>query len=341
MIAPSTLSLAALALRNQIGKCAKIDVANILLGHPAHVTPASSAQAVSIYFFHAYVPGNSGAVDPTMPLDTIVHCLITPLGVATTAPGAGGDDISSGENDLRLLGQIMRCMHENPLLRVADANAAGICEVEITPLELTIDDLSRIVPTAPATGGFRPSVAYALALLPLPCGKERVHGVPVQVVTYGVDANDADPTRSFPQQGYVGITARPGRALPGENSPLPHMQLENEAGQNVYFRRISAHVPKTDVNVTVSIPAAHAVHGDTVKVTQHLWDPENLDYILVKEEPALPLTSSNGDWRVTKTWTLDSAVAGQHLFRVEREVGGESLGGNICMIVAAPASASP
>lgn len=342
MLTPSTLSLAAAALRRHLGTHTGVDPANVLLGHPAHVTPTDGAQAVSAYFFRVFPAGDTGAVDPTMPLDAVAHCLITPLGSATTSTGSG-NDVSVGENDLAILGQVMQCMHEHPYLRVTDASANGVCDVEIAPLDLTVDEISKIVPTAPAKGGFRPSAAYALALLPLPHGKERPLGAPVEIVTVDVKPiGRPDPT--FPGARISGITAPEGEALPEGNTELPHLQLELKSGRRVYFARFAEGAPTGSPTVKVGIPAATAQPGpnpETVKVIQHRWSPETGSYVPVREKSGLEVVDREGAWEASSAWSLDSTPPGQYLLRAERTLGGEVRVGNVCVLAITPRSDSP
>ncbi len=341
MIAPSTLSLAALALRKRIAAETDLDAANILFGHPAHVRPAEDAQAVSAYFFRIHESGNSGAIDPKMPLDTIAHCLITPLGSGTGASNVGEDDISAGENDLAVLGQIMRCMHEHPVFRVEDKNGETICDVEVAPLELTVDELNKIVPTAPVNGGFRPSVAYALALLPLHPATPYESDTQVQIVTVGVKVDNADPDAPFPQGTFGGLAAEMGKVPPPGDTRRPHMRLVREDADPTYFDRVVAQPPKTTAKLSVGVPKASAAAGDVIKVSQRRWDPVGLDYVLVLERNTTT-GAEVGDFKeYAFDWELDTRSPGQHLFSVKRQAGGVSHDGNICMVVVAPRSAAP
>ena len=49
-----------------------------------------------------------------------LHCLITPFGAAESP-------VSSGENDLRLLGEVLRVFHEKPVLPALDLGGAPPC----------------------------------------------------------------------------------------------------------------------------------------------------------------------------------------------------------------------
>jgi|GEM_PF-1585087 len=356
---PSTLTLAARGLRQHIGDHTDIDDSNVLIGHPAYVEPMENQQAISVYFYRVYQTGNPVAVHPKgMPINTIANCLFTALGEHMNADTGSEDDITSGENDLSILGQVIQCMHKNPILQVVDAEKSEICKVEITPLELSVDEFNKIVPTAPAKGGFRPSVAYALALLPLPYEKEAIDETPVQIVSWGVNA-DLDHAGPFPQRVFNAITARPGKAIPAGDTERPHIDLKTSSDEYNYFTRIITTDSTTKVVLRIQLPSAGIQNRDELRLSQHYWVADKVDYIQVKEQTAEyseilddDWQVPTGDWVVEKiadlyvfhiTWELDALAIGQHLFRValERPVDTDWVrNGNICMVVLAPGSAS-
>ena len=339
-IKPSTLSLAALALRKKIAADTDVDAANIQFGHPAHVNPSNDAQSVSLYFFRVHESGNSGMVDPKMPMDTIAHCLITPQGSATGGGNAGEDAVSAGENDLAILGQIMRGMHEHPVFGVKDNTDRTICTVELAPLEFTVDELNKIVPAAPVNGGFRPSVAYALALLPLHPETPYESDPPVQIITLGIRADSVDPKAPLPQDVFGGLSSKLGDVLSPEENQRPHMRLVREDAGEAYFARVLAEPPKAMVKLTVGVPKGSVAAGDTITIWHGRWDPIGLDYVPVgvNGTPAGP--SGDDPKEYAFDMELNTKVPGQHLFAVKRRSGGTSYDGNICMVVVAPKAAA-
>src|SRR5512145_854130 len=166
------------------------------IGHPAAaifaVDSSGTSPNFSIYFYKIVPARTSGVELPGRPLDTVAHCLLTPL--------ARRDDRDTwtfaGERDLDMLGNVMQVLHGKPHFHVIDAAGKASCEVEVIPQELTLEELNKIVP-APPEGGFRPSAAYLISLLPIdPIDAEREAPL-VKTTTYTLTRIDesASPKR--------------------------------------------------------------------------------------------------------------------------------------------------
>jgi hypothetical protein len=87
-----------------------------------------------------------------------MHCLITAFGIDE-------DGILAGENELRLLGQMMRILHENPVLEAVDVDGRTV-RLQVIFEPLGSDDLNHIWSTQGDTT-YRPSLAYEMALVPV------------------------------------------------------------------------------------------------------------------------------------------------------------------------------
>ncbi len=262
----STLSRAAVALRTRLAKYKPLEEADVRIGHPSTFKPEAGAAALSMFFFQLVPAGNSGSAGPDHPLDTIAHVLFMPVSM-TAEPAAGADHVDYGETDLAILGHVMRCFHEHPILQIRDNHEID-CEIEITPHSLTPDELNKIVPTAPE-GGFRAAVAYQLALLPLPLNKPPREGPEVQVVTYGVTTEPALVSGDFPQQ-EVGAIVPSTTTLKG-----PQLYLMDEKKPCVFLRRSASAASQLRLRAVGS-------NSPQIEVTIRRWVPADLDYLPVK-----------------------------------------------------------
>jgi hypothetical protein len=169
MISPTSFSLVAKQLRSALA--ANIDgvlEGSISISHPNNAEPQESVQGLNLFFYrieHAGYPTDGTSDNPFY---VRLNCLITAFGTDETVPMPGEDTsltISAGENDLRLIGEVMRVMHEKPILIVIDNKQTMHLQCVLLPLSL--DDLSHIWSTQADTA-YRLSVAYEMALLPVP-----------------------------------------------------------------------------------------------------------------------------------------------------------------------------
>ena len=343
---PTTLSMAARALRNHIHQHTGIPEENALLGHPSSFDPVTGTDSkLSIYFYKVVPAANSGIyraarekstgnLRTDTPLDTIVHCIITPLAPSTTT---GNNTPTRGEMDLRILGQVMQCMHEFPLLEVKEemnGSEKTVCDVEIIPLELSVDELNKIIPTPPE-GGFRPTVAYALSLLPIPLGKVPSAGPEVRVATYGVSPEMSDEHIDFPQQ-YINAIIKSDQAASTANPWKPQLYVLDRNGRPRHFLQFVPKQDKLEISLLAIGPKTDATLADRkVVVTIEFWSPSSKEFS-AKEEKQLELVPNeeSKDYRVEEAWELDARLTGQYLLRIERKGEDEELiEGNVCLIV--------
>lgn len=337
MVTPTTLSMAARALRTHIATNTDLEETNVLLGHPASVQILNGTDPyLSVYFFSVYPAANSADIRPKERLDTIVHCIVTPL---AKNPTSSASQITSGEEDLRILGQVMACMHEWRLLIVNDMDEEPVCSVEIIPLELSMDKLSKIVPTQPE-GGFRPTIAYELSLIPLFTKESPPIEPEVKVVTYGVSP-DMDDGRNhgnnFPQKyinALIGIHEK-------DTKPdywNPQLSLLDEKKHPILFRQITTDQKKVEFHLQVIGPdkgLALTAEEKKVNVVAEYWSPAGGNFKHVKEETITLNNATNGlnNFDATIKWELDSSSTGQFIFRVYRSISGQNLYGNVCLVV--------
>lgn len=132
----------------------------VMIGNPASAAPGQSEteHRVNLFFYRiepaGYFTGDTSADTWWLRL----QCLVTGFGVPE-------DLISAGENDLRLLGEVMRLFHENPVLPDLEVGDEHF-RLQVVFLPLSNDELNHIWANQ-AEVSYRTSVAYEMALAPV------------------------------------------------------------------------------------------------------------------------------------------------------------------------------
>ncbi len=131
-----------------------------MIGNPAEAVPgqADTEHRVNLFFYRFEPSGFHADTSPGDIWWIRLHCLITAFGVAE-------DQVSSGENDLRLVGELMRLFHETPVLNSVNVDDEEF-RLQVVFHPLSADDLNHIWSTQNEVS-YRPSVAYEMALAPV------------------------------------------------------------------------------------------------------------------------------------------------------------------------------
>ncbi len=176
MLPASSLSRAAYGLRDLLMK--HIDefdnIDRIKIGHPGDTIKDLEdvdENCLNLFFFDVNYDGYPADGTSENPFYVRLHCLITAVGHKTNEPEAVGSnnnrDVSKGENELRLIGEVMRILHEQPVLSVDDDDHNEIAQLQVVPYTMNLDNLNHIWSTQSDTS-YRLSVAYEMALAPVP-----------------------------------------------------------------------------------------------------------------------------------------------------------------------------
>jgi hypothetical protein len=132
----------------------------VTVGSPATAVPGATEEHHVNLFFYRIEP-NTFAPAPSPNGDWLLRlsCLVTPFGLEE-------DQIGAGENDLRLLGGVLSAFHARPVLApVAIGDTTVRPQVVFQPL--AAEDLSHLWGTQGELA-YRPSIAYEVALVPVP-----------------------------------------------------------------------------------------------------------------------------------------------------------------------------
>lgn len=132
----------------------------VVLATPADTASAGSGDAehrLNLFFYRFEPPG---LFPDTLPGETgwlRAYCLVTPF-------AAEEDTVGAGENDLRLVGEVVRIFHEKPVFLL---NVDGEdYEIQVIFQPLALDHLNQLWSTQGDTI-YRPSVLYEVSLAPV------------------------------------------------------------------------------------------------------------------------------------------------------------------------------
>ena len=132
----------------------------MLIGSPADAEPqqGDTDHRVNFFFYQVAPAGDVGSLQPDEPWMVRLSCLVTAFAVAE-------DQTSAGENDLRLLGSVLRVLHETPILPEVEIELETV-RPRVIFQRLSLDELSNIWSTQ-GDVSLRPSACYEIALLPV------------------------------------------------------------------------------------------------------------------------------------------------------------------------------
>ena len=270
MASPSSLSVAARALRTHLAGATGLPESQILIGHPSaaakDVEGEGNKQFLNLFFYrveHGAYPADSAANDPFF---VRLYCLITALGTKETV---GGATISAGENDLRLVGGVMRGLHEHPILVLQNESDEDVAQLQALLHVLSLDDLNHIWSTQGDTP-YRLSVGYELALLPTPLVSPAVRGP--RVGTIGVTVDSGLGYRPLPAAGFDStalVPQVPAIRVDGERPDcVPHLCWLATGDSLQYSLAYPDDALPADLRVI-----ALGAPGAEVQLTWEIWDP--------------------------------------------------------------------
>jgi hypothetical protein len=143
-----------------VGLNASANSIQVMIGSPADAVPSQSDQLhrINLFFYTIEPTGFFPGTLPGEPWWIRLRCLVTGFGIAE-------DQISAGENDLRLLGEVIRLFHEKPVLEKFTVDGETF-RLQTIFQPLSPDDLNHIWSTQ-GDVSYRPSVVYEMALAPV------------------------------------------------------------------------------------------------------------------------------------------------------------------------------
>ena len=132
---------------------------DVLLGTPSTAAPADTDtnHRLNLFFFRFEPSGFDGDLLPGETWLLRMHCLATPFCVDETPTPAG-------ENDLRVIGEVLRHFHESPVFDLAVDGESF--RIQVIFLTLGLDQLNQLWSTQGDTI-YRPSALFEVSLAPV------------------------------------------------------------------------------------------------------------------------------------------------------------------------------
>jgi hypothetical protein len=278
MLPASSLSSAAQGLRNlflqNIADVTVVD--NIRIGHPADNIKELvdlDDHCLNLFFYDVAYDGYPVDGSSENPFYVRLHCLITAVSHQTTepeSPGSSSDrDVSKGENELRLIGEVMRILHQQPLISISDPSGQQVAMLQVVPNALNLDNLNHIWSTQNDVS-YRLSVAYEMALAPVPhvvaVDPAPLVGDP-RMVMWGAMSRDQDSER----EGEISLKPLVEclQVDTGVDNWMPHIcvvqTLLDDSKLLHYVFKL-----ESDLNAAIDILIAGKA-GGTVKLFWNVW----------------------------------------------------------------------
>lgn len=258
----SSLSVVCRAIADFVsnGLHAQENSIRIMIGNPGDANPAEGESYHHLnLFFYRMEPmgfGADGGSDETWWLR--LHCLVTAFGVVE-------DQISPGENDLRLIGETIRLFHEHPVLSTAEVDGEMV-ELQVVFRPLSPDDINHIWSTQ-GDVKYRTSVAYEMAVVPIVPSEKRLASPLVGATGQQVTADAG--TRYLP---FAGVIVSPPVYYTRVDTDFPHwvphicFVYQGECAYSLAFERHSDALDEFTPGVWIAGEV-----GDEVRLYWDLW----------------------------------------------------------------------
>ena len=136
----------------------------VTIGAPAVLGALDGATEhhLNLFFYRFEPSGFEPGTHPELPWRVRMFCMITPFAINETV--AGGT-VSAGENDMRILGDTMRVLHEAPILDPITVGGIDV-RTRVVFMSTTDEQINQIWSTQGDTH-YRPSAVYELSLTPI------------------------------------------------------------------------------------------------------------------------------------------------------------------------------
>lgn len=281
MLPVSAISDAATRLRTLlIGNIDDLaDLNQVKIGHPKETlaTMVSDLNSVNLFFYRVGYDGYPADGTSDNPFYVRLYCLVTAVGATPTDSGP-----STGENDLRLIGEIMRVLHEHPLVMVENKDGDSVAELQVVPHSLDLDSLNHIWSTQ-GDVAYRLSVAYEMSLAPVPLAEPVEHAPRVGAI--GVEAWPHTRYVPLPPDGF-GIEASPRQVSRVEIDTVPpgwqpHVCFADTAEEVLSYHLV---VPKSALPAGTALPLKVALAGKSGDDVQLVWETWNSSDGWVRED---------------------------------------------------------
>jgi hypothetical protein len=196
----SALSIAADGVARAIERHFRLNGAQLRVTTDTPVAAAKLTEGarhiVNLFFYRVAPSGFHATSGPGDPLALRTYCLVTPF----TSDDGGEMQVTRGEHDLRLLGEVLRLFHETPVIGPF-ASGAGHAAAYALQAVLHPGDMEEINHIWTALNGdtsYRPSAVYEFSLIPVDPAVARTPAPPA----YGFSV-DVDPHLRRREEGLA------------------------------------------------------------------------------------------------------------------------------------------
>lgn len=243
-----------------------IDIKQIKIGHPKDTLEEMKKDLnnLNLFFYNVTYDGYPADGLSTDPFYVKLHCLITPVGAKKEGSA------SPGENDLRLIGEVMRVLHEHPIISVNDSDSNEVAQLQIVPHPLSLDNLNHIWSTQGDTA-YRLSVAYEMSLAPIPLAEAVEQSLRVGEIGIRAQANmNREP---LPPEGFGIKTSAP--IVPGITVDVkktdwsPHICFMNESNNSLAYTHL---ISKTELPETGYFQMKVLIAGKSSSEVDLIWE---------------------------------------------------------------------
>lgn len=164
----SSLSVICVSISDfvRVGLNAAANNITMAMGAPAEVPDSDDEHRLNLFFYRFEPSAFQASAYPGDPWRVRLFCMITAFGVDE-------DGIAAGENELRLLGEILRIFREAPIMPEVLVSGESV-RLQVIFSPATDEQVNQIWSTQGDTT-YRPSVIYEMALTPIMPSTLRVH----------------------------------------------------------------------------------------------------------------------------------------------------------------------
>lgn len=235
----------------------------VVIGKPADAEPAEqdSDHKINLFFYRIDPYQFSPDTASGETLLTKTYCLITPFAVTE-------DNISSGENDLRFLGEVMRVLHEKPFVNVAIGEDQFF--VQIIQQGLSTDEINQIWSNQRDVT-YRPSVAYEVSITPIIPTEKKVPAPLVGEISF-VSIADVEESKHREVSADDGVSFRPifDKIFVDTRRNLWEQQI-SFAREKMLFQSISTPLNGFSTELAKYKLVVAGEKGEKVKLTWSKW----------------------------------------------------------------------
>jgi hypothetical protein len=165
---------------------------SVSIGAPGEIPEGDAEHKLNLFFYRFEPGGFDSDVHPNDPWRIRLFCMITAFGV-------DDDGVPAGENDLRILGEVLRIFRETPVLGTTGVSGEQV-RLQVVFSPATDEQINQIWSTQGDTT-YRPSLIYEMALAPIM--PSQLRGEPPRVGAFGGQARAAAAGRFAAFSGTV------------------------------------------------------------------------------------------------------------------------------------------